>query len=424
MMASVRAGFDAGVLALHASVHAMAAETSRTGVDTAGDDNRARHAALGHNRAVQARAWRVLYAVNFAMWSAVVAGLARLGVRFQDLGWDLESFCIGSRLLRSGVAVYDFEAQARAHVALAHPGFAPFPFVNPPILAIEMLSLAALPHGAALSMLWATSLAALAIAASIATRDIRSALWVTASYPAVTALGQGQLAFFALLIYTLTHRALVSGRFVRAGLIASLLVYKPQLLMVLPIAFAVSPVARRALVGLMGGLLVQLAVCLTFAREATLAYPGALIRFAAYAPRLTLAQSYTWRTFFDLLLPTHPRIAIVLGASTTLTTLAAFILAMWRRRHDLDALVAVTVIATLLGAWHCNSYDWVLAALPAWLLAPRVAISRRIIGLYVASAVVLWFDVVDWQRAHWGFAVAPAVLMGTAFGVWLVRRAV
>ncbi len=423
-MASVRAGFDAGVLALHASVHAMAAETSRTDVDTARDDNRARHTALGHNRAVQARAWRVLYAVNFAMWTAVVVGLARLGVRFQDLGWDLESFCIGSRLLRSGAAMYDFAAQARAHVALAHRGFAPFPFVNPPILAIEMLPLAALPHGAALSVLWAASLVALAIAARIATRDVRSALWVTASYPALTAFGQGQLAFLALLIYTLTYRALASGHFVRAGLIASLLAYKPQLLMVLPVAFAVSPVARRALVGLVGGLLVQLAVCLTFAREATLAYPGALVRFAAYAPRLTLAQSYTWRTFFDALLPTHPRMALLVGASATFATLAAFVFAMWRWRRDLGALVAISVIATLLGAWHCNSYDWVLAALPAWLLLPRAAVSRRVIGLYATSAIVLWFDVVDWQRAQWGFAVAPAVLMGAAFGVWLVRRAV
>jgi hypothetical protein len=373
---------------------------------------------------VQPRAWRVLYAVNIAMWTAVVAGLARLGVRFQDLGWDLESFCIGSRLLHTGAGMYDFEAQARAHVALAHPGFAPFPFVNPPILALEIAPIAALPHGVALSIVGGASLLALGIGAHIATRDVRSALWVTASYPALTALGQGQLVFFALLLYTLTYRDLAAGRFVRAGMIASLLVYKPQLLMVLPVAFVVSPVARRALVGLAAGLLLQLGVCLVFAREATLAYPSALLRFAAYAPRLTLSQSYTWRTFFELLLPTHPRIALVFGASATLATLALCILAMWRWRRDLGVLVAISMIATLLGAWHCNSYDWVLAALPAWLLMARAEVSRQVFSAYVAFASVLWFDVVDWQRAHWGFAVAPAVLIGTAFAVWLVSRAV
>jgi hypothetical protein len=371
--------------------------------------------------------WRVLVAVNGALWVAIVAGLVRLGVRWADLGWDLESFCVGSRLLLAGKPVYDFEAQARAHVALAHPGFAPFPFVNPPILAIEMVPLAKLPHGAALLVLVAASLAALALAARVATGDVRNALWVTASYPALTAVGQGQLAFFALLVFALTHRALVRGRPITAGLIASLLAYKPQLLVMLPVAFAIAPLARRALVGLAAGLGAQLAVCLVLARDATMAFPDALRRFAAYAPKLKVAESYTWRTFFELLLPAHGHatIALALAMGAMAATMAAGVVAMWRSRADLDLVVSVAVIVTLLAAPHCGSYEWVSLALPAWLLAPRavraMAHPRAALYVYVAASVALWFDVVDWQRDRWGVALAPAVLLGSALAWWLVR---
>ncbi|HSQ63214.1 MAG TPA: glycosyltransferase family 87 protein [Polyangiaceae bacterium] len=367
--------------------------------------------------------WRVLAAVNVALWGAIVAGLLRLGVRFGDLGWDLESFCVGSRLWLDGQPVYDFAAQARAHVALAHPGFAPFPFVNPPILAIEMAPLAKLPHAVALLVVIVASLAAAVVAARLVTGDARNALWVAASYPALTALGQGQLAFFALLLFSLTYYALARRRPFTAGAVASLLVYKPQLLLLLPVAFAMSPLARRALAGFVAGVLAQLGICLLVARDATLAFPSALARFASYAPNLKVAESYTWRTFFELLLPGHPRASLGLAAAAILTTLAVAVAAMWRARRDLELLFSIAVIATLLGAAHCGSYEWVSLALPAWLLAPRAAPSRRALALYVVASAGLWFDVVDWQRDRWGVALAPAMLVGSAFAVWLVRAA-
>ncbi len=371
-------------------------------------------------RRVTTHVMRVLYAVNVALWTAVVAGLVRIGVPFRELGWDLESFSVGSRMLLAKQPIYDFEAQARAHVALGHPGFAPFPFVNPPILAIELVPLAVLPHAVAFVVLLVASLVALAVAARLATGDVRSALWVTASYPALTALGQGQLAFFALLLFAVVRRELTQGRVVRAGLIASLLFYKPQLLVGLVLAFAISPLLRRALVGLLLGLGAQLAVCLVFAREATLAWPGALARFAVYT--LKPAQSYTWHAFFELLLPAHRSTALALGVGATAAMFVLGVIAMRRARRDVDALVAIAVLVTLLGAWHCNSYDWVLAALPAWLLASRVEPSRTVVWLYAAGSTVLLLNTVDAQQAAMGFAIAPAVLIGTAFSVWLVKH--
>lgn len=364
---------------------------------------------------------RVLALANALLWAAIVLGIAKSHVPKDALGWDLSVFRDASGLLLRGQPLYDFAAQASAHAAAFGRTFAVhYPYAYPPIFAIETVPLALVSQVVAFSIVTVASLGALAWAARRATGSATNALWVTASYPAVYGILAGQFAIVALAIFVATLALLESDRAIAAGVVCSLLAFKPQLVVVMPILFAIVPRARRALVGLVIGVAAQAIACFVLAKDATLAFPSALARMSSYVEtHFRASLGFTWRAFFALLLPDHRGAANALGALAIAACAIVVARAMWRSRGDLPRAFAIAILATFLCAWHCAPYDWVVLALPAWILIPRADPSpletRALVFVFLLSWTFV--AIADATRVHLALPCLGAV------SAWLVRRA-
>jgi alpha-1,2-mannosyltransferase len=362
-----------------------------------------------------------------ALWTAIVAGIATSGVRADMLGWDLGVFRDASRLLLHGQPLYDFAGQASAHRSAFGRSFAVYyPYAYPPIFAIETVPLALVSQVTAFVVVTLASALSVAWAARRATGRLEDALWVAASYPAVYGLLAGQLVFVALAVLTASWALLEGDRPVLAGLVASLLAFKPQLLVALPVAFLVMPRARRALLGLAAGVAAQAALALGVAPRATLAFPSAIRRMAAYtSTHFRESLGFTWHAFFVAAMPGHRTAATVLAALAVAACAAVAVVAMVRARADTALTFSIAVLATFACAWHCAPYDWVLLALPAWLLLPRTKPSPIALRVLAMAFIAPWtfVELVDAQQKAWGVALHPAAPALAIFSVWLVRRA-
>jgi hypothetical protein len=361
------------------------------------------------------------------LWAAIAAGLAKAHVRPDMLGWDLGVFRDASRLLLEKKPLYDFAAQAEAHHSAFGRSFAVFyPYAYPPIFAIETVPLALASQVAAFAIVAALSVALAVWAARRTTGSSVSALWLAVSYPAVYGLLAGQLVFVALALFTATWALLDHDRPIAAGLVLSLCAYKPQLLVAMPIALLVMPRARRGLVGLAAGGVAQLALSFAIAPRATLEFPSAVRHMAAYADtHFNESLGFTWRAFFVALLPGHRAVAVVFAAVAIAACGVLAIVEMIRAKRDATLVVSIATLATLTCAWHCAPYEWVMLALPAWLLVPRARPSPLATRALVFALMATWALVasVDAQTRAFGFAFHPALPLLCAFSVWLVARA-
>src|SRR6185312_9379230 len=134
-----------------------------------------------------------------------------------------------------------------------------FPFAYPPIFAIEMLPLAHVPQAAAWALVFVASLAAVSFAVRAITGDARDAVWVLGTFPGLVGLLAGQFSFFALGLVVLAWTLLERQRSLEAGLALSVLAFKPQLLLFLPLALLFRR-DWRALLGLALGAGIQVAL--------------------------------------------------------------------------------------------------------------------------------------------------------------------
>ena len=365
-------------------------------------------------------------AAAVAPWVAVAIAVFRGRAPRGWLGWDLASFRVAANLLAHGRPLYDFAAQSAAYHAEFGNGFdVLFPFAYPPIFAIEMLPLARLPHAGAFALVFVASLAACGWAVRAVTGDARDAAWVLGTFPGLLALLAGQLSFVALALVVVAWSLARKGRELESGLALSLLAFKPQLLFFLPLVFVFRR-SLRALGGLAAGVSAQVALCFAVAPRDTLAFPGALRAFAAYATsHFDDDWSYTWRAFFALLVPHHAHATNLAAAGFVALSATAGVVVLWRARRDLDLAFGVAVLATFAAAWHAYPYDWVLLAFPALVLLPRTAPSRAATialgATYVASWLFVWLPKAEVRAL--GFAVHPAMPALVACSIWLVRSA-
>jgi hypothetical protein len=194
-------------------------------------------------------------------------------------------------------------------------------------------------------------------------------------YPVFAAVSFGQNSLFSLALLALTFALLRRDRPFAAGLVAGLLLYKPQLLLGVGLVWlADRRRGWRALLGLAatGAVLAGLSVWLL--PEATRAYFDSLGQIVGMQDRLALPQNYSTQGFWMLLLPGHDALAQALSRGCSLLGVAV-LAAFWRRAHGEAAVpFAVAVLLTPLLSPYAMLYDWSVLLVPAtllWLYVPE-----------------------------------------------------
>jgi alpha-1,2-mannosyltransferase len=379
-------------------------------------------------------------AIGGAVWIVwVISLLARPG--FLDLagnikGADFVEFYVAGRIVATHQAdrLYDLDLQSRIEHELAAPqewsGF--HGFITPPFFALPFVPLSALPYFVALA-LW-SGLGVLLLAGCpwllrrAGTGSARSlpVLWTLAFVPVFAAVSYGQNSLLSLFVLAVVFVLLGQARDGPAGLVLGLLLYKPQLVLVLALLLALE---RRwsALLGLAatGAALVLVSLCMSL--PAARAY----VRLASSFPLMLADPAFpTWKmhslySFFVLLLPGHLGLAAGLATlSSAVVLLAVRALQPPYRSETLHRWFAVAVWGSVLVSPHVPLYDLSLLVLPAGLLHAE----RRDEALWRGGIAAIWAATIVSQplaralRAGLGPSLQLSVPVIAAVGYCLLRK--
>jgi hypothetical protein len=283
------------------------------------------------------------------------------------------------------------------------------PYWNPPFYAWMFAPFAGMPYREAL-LYWVLLNVTAVLCAMLLLRrmfpvetDWRTTmlipLLILVSMPFIQAISHGQNTFMSLLLVAMIATAWRERRALSAGIACGLLMYKPQLALVLAIVMSLDLGKRVAVATLFTG------SCLLLISGFTLPYSiGTYItKLPQNLHAMQVAQTYLWerhvtfKAFWRLLLQGRAAGETTLGVSVlTLACIAAVALGLFRaivrsksdaidnpftgetRALRRDRLISATIAATPLLMPFYFDYDLLLLAVPATLLA--VEISSRPVG--------------------------------------------
>jgi hypothetical protein len=319
-----------------------------------------------------------------AVWLAWLVSLALGGWRHDatghPLGADHVQYYVVGQLVREGRAegVYDLPTMSARQTEVGGPSWqGVLPFRYPPFYALCFAVTSGLPYELSWLLWTAASLLALLVAGrALGLRPGWSWLgWALCFYPVFAAVSFGQNSLFSLALLALTFALLRRDRPLAAGLVAGLLLYKPQLLLGVGLLWLLD--RRRgwpALVGLAvtGAALAGLSAWLL--PEASRAYLHAFGGIVGMQSRMSLAQLHSTQGFWMLLLPDHDGLAHALSVACGLPGVALLI-GFWSRfRGNVPVPFAVAVLLTLWLTPYAMIYDWSILLVPAallWLHVPE-----------------------------------------------------
>src|SRR5438094_3141345 len=293
-------------------------------------------------------------AATALVFISILANLARYALLLKDHyhGTDFRLYYAAAQVgLTNGWRnIYDPSLQSAAIAAIGGPYK---PFLNPPPMAWLAAPLTALPYDAAYLIWTVVCATALAVSVLLLAPNRRTAALglalALALFPTLFALYLGQTSVFVLLAIAAAWRLQRAGHETWAGVALSLMLVKPQMALVLPLALLASGRVR-----LFAGWLVP--------TGALVALSVAALGERGIAQYLTLTENplpEDWvYTVSGLLGQTTAATAIKLVAG--LAALAAAAL----NRHNPSRVFAAGLVGSALAApyWHFQAFLAVISA--------------------------------------------------------------
>ncbi len=316
--------------------------------------------------------------VLWAAWLlSILLGPGNLDLAQHVVGTDYLQFYAAGVTLRQGHSadLYNFEFQSKLEQAIAGPGLTSFhAFITPPFFALVYVPFTLLPYTwsffiwsvLGLFLLWAS----LKLISS--EKPVTSLLWSLTWFPIFAAISFGQNSLLSLLIISLTYWFWRKDKPLIAGLICSLLLFKPQLVLGIGLLWLLEwRKSWKSLLGLLIGAGVLAASCFWLLPDASRAYfelARSFIPNMLYQDQFPLWHLDSLRGFWILLLHGNKWLVEGLSLLFSLGGVAAFIV-IWRSwRGDRRVLFAGAICLTIWITPHAMIYDWSILLIPAILL--------------------------------------------------------
>ena len=364
----------------------------------------------------------------FALWLAsafaafVLEGDVAIGER-GVLGGDFLAFYAASLGVQAGdaLAMYDipaFEAQLRTIVDL--PVYGLWWQYPPPVFTL-ITPLAYLPYPVAFILWIGGTLALFAGALRTTGLPTRFVLFGACSPLALIVINQGQIAFLTAALLVVAASC-AKSRPVLAGICAGLLVIKPQLGVLLPVAYAAAGCWRAFGVATLTAMAAVLLSTLMFSFDVWAQFFDAVARLNAdiSGPR-TVAPLAGMATPMATLMSWGAPAALARGLHILIAVgLAGFVGWVWRRRGVDDLAAAALCAASVLVTPYAYAYELIALAFPCVVLARHALAERWLVGEREALAVG-WLAAMTygfWAHAE-GWPVAFAI---AAVGFALIAR--
>lgn len=320
---------------------------------------------------------RIIGAVMWGVWIlSLLLGSGNLDLGGQVVGTDYLQFYAAGLTLRRGQQeyLYDIPYQMALEQEIIGANLPSYhAFITPPFLAWLFVPLSLLPYGLSFAVWSLVNLGFLAVSIRVLvpTSWRRVLVWSLTWFVIFAAVSFGQNALLSLWLTTLVFVLWVKKRYLFAGLVASLILYKPQLVLGLGVLWLLDwRHSWRALVGLAAGGVGLAVLSFAFLPGASRAY----IEFALHIlPDLPSWQQFpmwhlfTVRGFWRLLLPGLKLFADALTFLFTALGFGAFVWLWDRRREDRELLFGAAMCLTLWVTPHGMVYDWALLLIPAVL---------------------------------------------------------
>jgi len=256
--------------------------------------------------------------------------------------------------------LYDIDIQRMA-VESVWPGSRYLLFANPPPAAWVMLPFTLLPFGAALA-LWTVLSVALLVAVSQAYAGperwskavfAMSALGFLPTFVMVEAAPLSPVVFGAAAACALLLRR---GREIPAGLVLSLIIVKPNIALLVPVAILAAGQLRAFVAWLAGTVLMGLISVVTIGTHGLLSFIA--VNLSLYEETYHLNYSLA-----DLLGGAAP-FAIAAVVTVALLLVAAYT----NRKSAPEVCVAVGIAGSLLINHHLTPADFTLLLIPVWIV--------------------------------------------------------
>lgn len=322
-------------------------------------------------------AWLLGGALWLAWLFSLVLGPGHLDLAGQPIGTDYLQFYAAGMTVREGASarLYDTTYQAELEQEIIGPGLTTYhAFITPPFLAWLFVPLSLLPYDVSYAVWCLVGLVFLLTSLSLLQRDgrLRNALWALTWFPVFASISFGQNALVTLVLFCLAYYLWTADRPLAAGLVASLALYKPQLLLGIGVIWLFDfRRSWRALLGLaIGGASLAL-LSFTLFPEASWAYvdfAGSVLPDLPNWEEFPIWHLHTVRGFWRLLLPWWPGVGDFLTAAAAVLGLIAVV----RLRHTMRSYRRLAFgVAVVLSLWltpHAMIYDLALLLIPAMIL--------------------------------------------------------
>jgi hypothetical protein len=310
----------------------------------------------------------------------LIIALALFTNGFDPRPMDFISFWVAAKLAIGGnfAAAYDPVAHEPFQRALEAAGGLSG-FVYPPPFLFAIIPFGLLPYGIAAGA-WVVGTFALYLLA--ADRLAGEARWQATAFPPVLMNGIiGQIGYLTGAIF-IAAASQLQRRPILAGALFGCLIIKPQLGLLLPVAF-VAGRAWKAFAGAACSVLVLLLLSYLAFGGATFVATGKALSDQATLVFSSPLSYYKMTSIYAALqlaglTPTAAGIAHGVVASLA----AGLTWWIWSRPGDLDSKVAILATATTLISPYFFLYDAVILIIPFFWLAGR--------GLHLKTLVLLW----------------------------------
>ncbi|MEO5767987.1 MAG: glycosyltransferase family 87 protein [Polyangia bacterium] len=304
------------------------------------------------------------------------------------------------------------------------------PFLHPPYFVWAILPFGLLSRTGGYLASTAASIFAMAAAMWFLQRvlpgDLKRFGWavlaVLGSASWTVALALGQPSPWYLLFICATLFLWTRGQPVRAGMIISLMMLKPNLGLVFPLLF-VARGERRMLLGWLAGFSVLLLSTIPLGATVWMRYLEAMRTVSAIVDQIPTWRQHTIAAFWWSFVHT-PRLRTALWLACALP-LAALTGWAWlkadRKSSALPRLLGITVLMAVTCSPYLHHYDVIIVSLPGmvWYLSPRSfrsATLRQVCGASLLAAYLIQ------QVSLWGMQGGLS-LVGPVLAVWLVADA-
>ena len=286
-------------------------------------------------------------------------------------------------------AIYEM-ANLKAMLETAYPGRGElnFAWMYPPTMSLLIEPFGKGPYVVSL-ILWIVTFGGLYAAMMRRLWADKWALLFTATAPATfQAIITGQNGFLTASLLAIAG-AFADRRPIIAGIAAGLLTVKPQLGLLIPIAFLAAGCWRAFFAAGVTATLLALASLFAYGPET---WAGFFESVAAHSARMSGAGFPYYK------LVTHYGFATMIGAPSAIASaiqlaasvmLAAYVFFVWRRVRDWDLRAAALSTAAMLATPYAFYYEFVIMA-PAMLLIARRAAGTGWLPYERISLVAVW----------------------------------